>query len=174
MKKKLQTIYKYKNLIKVEKFYLEKKKIPDFHKIVLADGCMAIIKKKNKILIVKEYRAAFNSYTFGLPGGMLDKNETPKKCIEREIKEELGLDLKKIKKIYEYKRNGNYDCGNDHIFLCEPKKFSLKLEKNIFYSWKSTENIIRMIQKKDFKTPGVIAALLFYLIEYKYLKIRKI
>ena len=33
MKKKLQIIYQYKNLIKIEKFYLEKKKIPDFHKI---------------------------------------------------------------------------------------------------------------------------------------------
>ena len=46
MKKKLQIIYQYKNLIKIEKFYLEKKKIPDFHKIKLAGWMHGNNKKK--------------------------------------------------------------------------------------------------------------------------------
>ena len=160
-------VYKYKNLIKVEKYFLKKKKIKDFHSINLADGCMAIIIKNKKILILKEFRAAFNSYIYGLPGGMLDKNESPRNCIKREINEELGIKLKDIKKIFWYKRNGNYGCGNDYIFICEPEKYSFKLEKDIFFEWKNSTQILSMIKKKQFKTPGVIATLLYLLLIYK-------
>ena len=44
----------------------------------------------------------------------------------------------------------------------------------IYMTGNSVVDALEFVQKKDFKTPGVIAALLFYLIEYKYLKIRKI
>lgn len=169
---KRKIVYKYKNFIEVEKYFLKKKKIKDFHKIKLADGCMAIIIKKNKILILKEFRAAFNSYTYGLPGGMIDKNETPKNCLKREIKEELGIKLKKIKKIFGYKRNGNYGCGKDHIFLCNPETFSIKLEKEIYCEWKNPAEIISMIKKKKFKTPGVVTALLYFLVVNKNLKLK--
>ena len=168
---KKDIIYTYKNLIKIERYYLKKKKISNYHKIKLADGCMAIIIKDKKILIVKEFRAAFNKYTYGLPGGMVDKNESPMSCMKREIKEELGINLKNVKKIFGYKRNGNYDCGNDHIFLCKPKNLSIKLEKDIFYSWKSPLNVVKMIKEGKFKTPGVIAALLHFLLENNNLRL---
>ncbi len=37
---------------------------------------------------------------YGLPGGIVKHNETLEKAIKREIKEETGLEIKKIKKIY--------------------------------------------------------------------------
>lgn len=168
---KTKIVYSFKNIIKVEKFFLKKKNIKDFHKIKLADGCMAIIIKNKKILIVKEFRAAFNNHTYGLPGGMVDKNENPIKCIKREIKEELGIKIKKVKKIFNYKRNGNYGCGNDFIFICEPEKYSFKLENDISFEWKNSKQILMMIKKKQFKTPGVVATLLFYLFIYKNRKL---
>jgi len=57
------------------------------------------------------------------------------------------------------------------FFLCKPKNLSIKLEKDIFYSWKSPLNVVKMIKEGKFKTPGVIAALLHFLLENNNLRL---
>ena len=168
--KDLKTIYKFKNFIKVEKYYLKKLKIKNFHRIHLAHGCMAIIQKENRILITKEYRAALNSFSYGLPGGMLENNENKRICLKREVREELGLRIKIKEKIFEYTRNGNYGCGKDYVFLCEPKNDKIITEKGIFYDWKNYKQILNMIIMKKFKTPGVITALMYFMLKKKIIR----
>ncbi|NIO20420.1 MAG: NUDIX domain-containing protein [Candidatus Aenigmarchaeota archaeon] len=51
----------------------------------------AAIIKNNKILVVRE--AGWEKY--GLPGGTIKENEEVFDCLEREIKEELNVDVKK-------------------------------------------------------------------------------
>ena len=37
--------------------------------------------------------------SWGLPGGFIEKNETPKKAALREVREETGFKLKNVKKV---------------------------------------------------------------------------
>ena len=53
----------------------------------------AVIQHNNKILLGKRQR----DDRWELPGGKVDDNETPEQCVIREIKEELGIDIKIVK-----------------------------------------------------------------------------
>lgn len=167
----MKTVYKYKNLIEITKFDIKKKKIKNFHKIKLSDACSCIINYKNKILITKEYRVAFKKKVYGLPGGMIDENETPLQCLKGEIKEELGVNLKNIKKLISFKGNGNYECGNFNIFKATIDIDRIVIEKGIAYKWVSIKELKIMIKNKEFKTPGLISALFYYLNDIGEVKI---
>jgi ADP-ribose pyrophosphatase YjhB (NUDIX family) len=157
----LKLIYKYKNFIKLYKYdvILEKKKIKNFHKIFLNDAVMIICKFKDTILLIKEYRLALKNFSWGLPGGFIEKNERPITTAKRELLEETGIKIKKekVKLILKFIRNGNYHCGKEYVYLC---KFSEK--PKIFLStkhkWLNKKNLKLWIKNNRFNTPGVIAS----------------
>ena len=49
-----------------------------------------------KLVVTKEYRAPINDYEYGFPAGLIDPGMTIDKTVEKELKEETGLDLVKI------------------------------------------------------------------------------
>jgi ADP-ribose pyrophosphatase YjhB (NUDIX family) len=58
----------------------------------------AIIIKRKKLLLVTGYEESF----YWTPGGKLNKNETYKSALARELKEELAIKLKDIKPYSSY------------------------------------------------------------------------
>ena len=62
------------------------------------------ITSDNEVVFVEQYRPGTNSITLELPGGMIDKGETPLKSAKRELEEETGIKnieiLKEIEKIH--------------------------------------------------------------------------
>lgn len=52
-----------------------------------------IIEKKNKILLVKRNHKPFKNH-WALPGGHIDRGETPEKAVIREVKEETNLRIR--------------------------------------------------------------------------------
>ena len=54
-------------------------------------------------------------YTF--PGGGLDENETLEQGVIREIKEEFGIDVEVVKKLYEM--NSEKFNQKEYFFLCK-------------------------------------------------------
>ena len=51
---------------------------------------------KDKIILLRQYRAVISSYIYELPAGTLDKGESPLSCARREIVEETGFAAKKL------------------------------------------------------------------------------
>ena len=77
--------------------------------IVFKEGKVALVKHENK----------HNGVYYLLPGGGLERDETIEECAVREVKEEIGLDVK-IKSLAYYE---DVVSDNDHtlhlIFRCE-------------------------------------------------------
>ena len=96
----------------------------------------AIIKKDNKYLIAQRPKSTHNGLRWEFPGGKVHFGEDLRTCLEREIKEELGIKIK-VKEIFEY--SSFVYGGEKHIvliaFLCEFVSGEIKkLEINDF-SW---------------------------------------
>jgi len=71
-------------------------------------GSRAIVLYDNQILLIKNPSAKH----WSLPGGHIEKGETPEQCIIRELKEELDLSINKTEfKLGEYisDNEGKYD-----------------------------------------------------------------
>ena len=53
-----------------------------------------IIKRNEKILIARRKAGKHLAGMWEFPGGKLEENESPENCLKREIKEELGIEIK--------------------------------------------------------------------------------
>jgi len=146
MHEKKKLVYSYKNLVRVFRFNIINKylTINNFHRIELSDACMIIIKNinKNKYLVLKEYRAAFNSLSFGLPGGFVEKNENPKKAIIREVFEEVNIKIFGLEKIFSYVRNGNYYGGTETIYEAKTTDLTIPKKRNLKFYWYTKKNTL--------------------------------
>lgn len=60
----------------------------------------------SKILISKEYRMAVGEYAYNFPAGLIDPGETVEVAAKRELWEETGLTLTKVKDIWPISYSG--------------------------------------------------------------------
>ena len=99
IKKLKKTNIKLSNYVKVSektfKYGSTKKKYHSFSQTDYVS--LLAITKKNKVVLVKQYRPAIEKFTIELPGGLRDKNELPKSTAVRELFEETGYRAKKLK-----------------------------------------------------------------------------
>ena len=58
-----------------------------------------------KLVVTKEYRVTIEDYEYGFPAGLIDEGMTVEETVEKELKEETGLE---IKKITNHKYGGKY------------------------------------------------------------------
>jgi 8-oxo-dGTP diphosphatase len=79
----------------------------------MRDRGAAIIIKDSKIALIKRETKEAVYYVF--PGGGIEENETPDLATVREIKEELGLDIKTNSLFTVY----NYKSIKQYYFICE-------------------------------------------------------
>ncbi|MDU2199302.1 MAG: NUDIX hydrolase, partial [Peptostreptococcaceae bacterium] len=59
----------------------------------------AFHKEYKKLILIKQFRVPINNYIYELPAGLVDNKEGMEKAVQRELKEETGLDIVKINKI---------------------------------------------------------------------------
>ncbi|TFG18062.1 MAG: NUDIX hydrolase [Promethearchaeota archaeon] len=75
---------------------------------------------EGSIVLIKRKYPPYKDY-FALPGGGVEKGETPKKAVIREIKEETNLDVEIQNKIGVYDDPGRDPRGNVHstVYKCK-------------------------------------------------------
>jgi ADP-ribose pyrophosphatase len=70
-----------------------------------------------KIALIKQFRHAVGGFLWEIPAGTLEKEETPLKCAQRELTEEIGYEAAKLEKLTEILPAPGYTDERIHIFL---------------------------------------------------------
>ena len=76
-------------------------------------SCRAIIIDREKLVAM--YREKNDRVYYTFPGGGLEENETEEACVIRECKEEFGIDVEVVRKVYIY----NGEKSIEHFFICD-------------------------------------------------------
>lgn len=114
---------------------------------------IAVIRKNNKYLLTRRVdldpeEKEYAPYVWNLPGGGINFGEQSEEAIKREIKEELGVEIKIIKllpKVFSETRNhwqGIFLC-----YLCEMKNNEEKIKLNHEadqYGWFTTIEVSKL------------------------------
>ena len=94
-----------------------------------------IIKKDNKYLIVQRNKSKDFGLKWEFPGGKVEKNESFRMALIREIKEELNIYISIKQKIAEEKYKDSKININLHYFLCKYEKGNIKLTEHENMAW---------------------------------------
>ncbi len=116
---KSEKIYEGKILsVRIDTVELPDKKYSK-REIVEHPGAVAIvpITDEKEIVLIKQFRKATEAVMFEIPAGKLEINEQPAECAIRELKEETGLDAKKMEHIIEYYSSPGFTNEKIHIFM---------------------------------------------------------
>jgi mutator protein MutT len=79
----------------------------------------AIIEKGGKFLITKRLEKSHLGHCWEFPGGKLEPGESLEECAIRECQEEIGVQVKPIKKIRELRHTYPEIRVHLHFILCE-------------------------------------------------------
>ena len=122
------------------------------------------VTEEQKIMVLRCYRHAIGEVTLTMPGGMIEKGESPLAGIQREFLEETGYVAKKWKSLGAFKGNSTRGCGTYHLFFAtgaysvqEPD--SGDLEELELLLWKQQE-VEQALDEGQAKSLGVASILL--------------
>lgn len=76
----------------------------------------------NKVVMVRQYRHGLGVISTELPGGVIDKNETPEQAIARELREETGYEFQFIEPIGKVAPNPATSNNYMHMFIAKGGK----------------------------------------------------
>lgn len=84
-------------------------------------GTLALIVKDKKIIMGKKGNAPghFLSNAWHFPGGKAEEGEAPEETVVREMKEELGIDIRIVKQLCDYNLQFKETTTHNYVFICE-------------------------------------------------------
>lgn len=143
---------------------LPSKRISTFE-IIEHRGAVLLIPflSKNRVIMLRQYRPAIDSYIYELPAGTIEENEKPLATARREIIEEIGYKARFVKKIGFIYLAPGYSTEKIIVYTANDlsKAFADKDEDEIITACEFTKSQIRDLFKNgkivDAKTISAFA-----------------
>ena len=130
-----------------------------------ANGVSIIVTMEDKMLLLHEFRMGINRRIYNLCAGMLEPGESIEECIHRELHEETGLQVKKIKKILppSYSAVAISDTRTYIAFVEAEGTFADNTSDNedIEKAFYTREQIAEMLETEEFRSRSQLAAYYF-------------
>ena len=93
LSRKIDIVSNWTSLVHKEILFDDATEPEIYHSLAQSDYIVALARLPDgRIPIVRQFRPAVEQYTYELPAGLLDKDESPENAARRELKEEAGLD----------------------------------------------------------------------------------
>ena len=141
------------------------KVVPEYYQIEMPQYTTVFaVTVERKIMVLRCYRHAIGEVTLTMPGGMIEKGESPLEGIQREFLEETGYVAKEWKSLGEFVGNSTRGCGTYHLFFAteaysvqEPDSGDLEELKLLLWT---PEDVEKAIDDKQVRSLGVLSMLL--------------
>ena len=92
---------------------------------------VGILRRNGKILACRRKRGGRYELKWEFPGGKLEPGETVEQCLERELREELSIDVRSINSIEV--QSAEYDDGGTfEVAYCDVAGFDGEPRNNVF------------------------------------------
>jgi len=116
-------------------------------------GAMALIVKGNKILMGKKGNRPghFLNNAWHFPGGKAEGDEQIEETILREMKEELGMNIKIIKRLCEYTLTIADSQSHNTVFICESNDTPVPGDDLVDAHYFDYDDILKLRQKDTFE-----------------------
>lgn len=94
--------------------------------------CAVAITEEQEVLMVRQYRHPVEETLLEIPGGFVDKDETPEQAMKRELKEETGYEFSSVINVGRIAANPGVLNNFTYLFLAKggKKTAEQKLDKN--------------------------------------------
>lgn len=120
-----------------------------FREVVLHNGGSAVLLSvDNKILFVKQFRYSVGGELLELPAGKLEKGENPQDTAIRELEEEGGYKVEKVKLLSAFYPTPGYSSEKIYVYEgINPVKTNMHLDENEFLShvWIDEDEVLQYI-----------------------------
>ena len=141
------------------------KVVSEYYEIEMPHYCAVFaVTVDQKIIVLRCYRHAIGEVTLTMPGGMIEKGESPLEGIRREFLEETGFVAKEWKPLGTFVGNSTRGCGTYHFFFAtgaypvqEPNSGDLEELELLLWSKKEVEQALNTGRAQSI---GVLSMLL--------------
>jgi len=140
--------------------------------LILHPGAAAIVPVDDdgKIIMVRQYRNASNSYTLEIPAGVFDSpDEDPMVCAARELEEEIGYKSNDIEFLFNFYSAIGICNEIINVYVAKnliPSKQNLDEDEFITIERYSVDELVQMILKGEIMDNKSISSILLYKEKY--------
>lgn len=124
-----------------------------------------VVNSRNEVYFVKKTAPDSGRTYLTLPGGMLEKKESPVSALKREVDEELGIKVKPVSPLTTLEILPGYLVGKTHLYHCSVLDTTISItDKNeILGAVKfNLEKALEKVGKGEIADSRTVAALLFF------------
>jgi 8-oxo-dGTP pyrophosphatase MutT (NUDIX family) len=140
---------------------------PKHHMVTMPAAAMAVVLNEDEtsVLMCWRHRFVSNVWNWELPGGLVDKGESPEEAIARELVEETGYRAGTLTHLATFEPMIGMATSPHYVFLAEDITrvgVPTELDEGQF-QWVPLSEVPALIAKGDIRNSGTLVGLLHYL-----------